>query len=77
VDEQKLVMFGEHIKKLRQQRAMSQEDLAAKCGLDRTYVSGIERGKRNISLLNLFKLAHGLEVEAKALLDFTGGDCHE
>ncbi|MEF1290081.1 helix-turn-helix domain-containing protein [Vibrio sp. M260118] len=77
MEEQKLITFGEHIRHLRHKKSISQEELAARCGLDRTYVSGIERGKRNISLLNLFKLAHGLEIEAKELLDFTDGDCHE
>jgi putative transcriptional regulator len=60
---------------------MSQEALAAKCGLDRTYVSGIERGTRNPSLTNILKIADSLAVSASELfaaaqdrLDALGGD---
>lgn len=41
---------------------MSQEEFADSCGLDRTYVGGIERGERNVSLANIEKIAHGLKV---------------
>ena len=47
---------------------MSQERLAQKAGLDRTYVSGIERGERNPSLANLFRLADALELELSRIL---------
>lgn len=65
-----LSLFGAHIKKIRTAKGYSQEQLAAFAGLDRTYISGIERGQRNISLMNLVKLAKALEVPAKQLLDF-------
>ncbi|UML93478.1 helix-turn-helix domain-containing protein [Shewanella xiamenensis] len=66
-----LTSFGTHLKSLRLERAFSQEQLALKADMDRTYVSGIERGQRNVSLINLFKLASALDIPAKQLLDFT------
>ncbi|MBP2170826.1 transcriptional regulator with XRE-family HTH domain [Erwinia toletana] len=49
---------------------MSQEVFADKCGLDRTYISGIERGVRNPTLLVINVLAKGLDVKLKALFDW-------
>ncbi|MBW3528934.1 helix-turn-helix domain-containing protein [Shewanella sp. NKUCC05_KAH] len=66
-----LTSFGTHLKSLRLERSFSQEQLALKADMDRTYVSGIERGQRNVSLINLFKLASALDIPAKQLLDFT------
>ena len=54
------VKFGSRIRKLRQSKGFSQESFAHLCDLDRTYISGIERGVRNVSLRNI-------EVIAKAL----------
>ena len=62
--------FGLHIKQLRKDAELSQEELAARCGLDRTYISGIERGLRNVSLINLFKLAQALNIAPEKLLAF-------
>ncbi len=53
--------FGSRVRNRRLAMGLSQEAFAAKCGLDRTYISGIERGKRNVSLRNI-------EVIAKAAL---------
>lgn len=52
--------FGCRLKKIRQQKGISQESLAMSAGLDRTYVSGCERGLRNIGLENIYKLAIAL-----------------
>lgn len=49
---------------------MSQENLAHLCELDRTYISGIERGKRNLSLINIFKIANALDIQPFNLLVF-------
>lgn len=65
-----LSLFGAHIKRIRTAKGYSQEQLAAFAALDRTYISGIERGRRNVSLINLVKLAKALEVPTKQLLDF-------
>ncbi|EBQ9598981.1 TPA: helix-turn-helix transcriptional regulator [Salmonella enterica subsp. salamae serovar 35:g,m,s,t:-] len=63
-------LFGAHLKKLRLQSGLSQEAFADKCGLDRTYVSGIERGVRNPTLEVINILAEGLGVEIKVLFEF-------
>ncbi len=60
--------FGDRVRQLRQAKGISQEDLAEKAGLDRTYISSIERGKRNVSLLNIERLAKSLEVKPHQLL---------
>ena len=52
--------FGEKLRKLRKERGISQEELAARAGLHRTYVSSVERGERNVSLETIDKLARGL-----------------
>ena len=64
-----LKRFGETVKKLRKQRGWSQEDLAAKCGLHRTYIGSIERGGRNVSLLNIEKIAKAVGVNGKDLIN--------
>jgi transcriptional regulator with XRE-family HTH domain len=61
--------FGERVRELRKQKGLSQEALALVCELDRTYIGGVERGERNISLLNIYKIADALGVSAKALLE--------
>jgi transcriptional regulator with XRE-family HTH domain len=67
-----LRIFGERVRQLRIDRRLSQEQLAEKVGVHRNYIGGIERGERNLSLVNLLYLARGLEVgAAELLLDFT------
>ena len=57
--------FGERLRRLRKGRGLSQEALALACELDRTYIGGIERGERNVSLLNIRKIAKALAVSPK------------
>jgi len=57
-----LQTLGNKVKELRAELTLSQESLAGKCGFDRTYISLIERGKRNISFTNLRTLAKGLNT---------------
>lgn len=59
--------FGERVRELRKEKGLSQESLALVCGLDRTYIGGVERGERNISLINIYKIAEALGVDAKEL----------
>lgn len=58
-----LVKLGQRIRELRSSQGYSQEEFAAVCGLDRTYMGGIERGERNIATLNLIRIAKALKVE--------------
>jgi transcriptional regulator with XRE-family HTH domain len=64
-----LQRLGLRVKVLRTARRMSQEELAEAAGLDRTYVSRIERGAHNITVLTLVRVADVLEVSAGRLLD--------
>lgn len=59
--------FGQRVKELRARSGMSQELLAHRTGLDRTYISGVERGERNLSLLNIEKIADALQISIKYL----------
>lgn len=61
--------FGAHVRKLRREKGLSQEALALVCGLDRTYVGSVERGERNISLVNIHLLASALRVPVKVIFD--------
>lgn len=63
-----LQKFGDHLRELRLGRQISQEKLAAEAGLHRTYVSSVERGERNISLLNIERLALALKVPLKEMI---------
>jgi transcriptional regulator with XRE-family HTH domain len=63
-----LLKFGNRVRELRKAKGLSQEAFASLCGLDRTYISGIERGVRNISLINLFVLAKALQSSVSELM---------
>ena len=60
--------FGEILRELRNSRKLSQEALAHACGLDRTFVSLLERGKRQPTLSTLFKLSKALAVPASLIV---------
>lgn len=62
-----LKSFGEEIKKLRTQQNLSQENLAEETGFHRTYIGMVERGERNISLLNIQKFSKALGIEIHQL----------
>ena len=62
-----LARLGRRVRELRKARELSQEDFAAECGLDRTYISGIERGRRNVSLRNLDLIARTLRLSLSEL----------
>ena len=62
-------VFGKRIRQLRLRRRLSQEKLAELADLHRNYVGGIERGERNVSLLNIVKLAYGLKVKVPKLVE--------
>ena len=56
------VRFGRAIRRIRQEQEINQEEAAERCGLHRTYYSGVERGVRNVSLVNVEKIAKGLRT---------------
>jgi transcriptional regulator with XRE-family HTH domain len=58
------------VRELRMKRGWSQEELAHRSDLDRTYIGGIERGERNVALLNICRIAKSLEVSASYLMNF-------
>lgn len=65
--------FGHCVKDARLALGLSQEKLALDCGLDRTYISSVERGKRNVSLINIHRLAEALGISPTDLLVTKGG----
>lgn len=64
-----LQRFGTRVRIERERLGLSQEALADLAGLHRTYIGGVERGERNIGLLNVLRIARALRVPATVLLD--------
>lgn len=64
-----LKRFGKNVQKYRKERQLSQEKLAELAGVHRTYIGMIERAEKNITLLNLEKIAKALNVDIKNLLE--------
>lgn len=60
--------FGELVRKRREELTISQEELADKAELHRTYIGDIERGERNVSLINIKKIANALDIPISTLL---------
>ena len=63
------VLLGAKVRKLRLESNLSQEELAELANLHRNYVGGVERGERNLGLLNIVALAHALRVKPSKLLE--------
>lgn len=61
--------IGNRIRQLRQDEHLSQEVFADLCELDRTYISSIEKGKRNVSIINLEKIANALNINLSTLFN--------
>jgi len=64
-------VLARNMRRLRAERGLSQEALAYECGINRTYLSGVERSERNVSIDNIARIARGLKVKAWTLLDDT------
>jgi len=62
--------FGEKVRALRKERNISQEALANLAELDRSYIGGVERGERNISIANIMNIAVALDVNIRDLFDY-------
>ncbi len=61
------IRFGRAIRRIREEQEINQEEAAERCGLHRTYYSGVERGIRNVSLVNLEKVSKGLKTSLTEL----------
>jgi transcriptional regulator with XRE-family HTH domain len=66
-DDNILQSFGDTIRSLRKKRNISQEELAHLSNLDRSYIGGVERGERNISLINIVKISNALNISLSHL----------
>ena len=64
-----LNLFAENMRRVRLERELSQEALADLCDLDRTYISSVERKRRNLSIRNIQRIADALQVDVCVLLD--------
>ena len=69
-DTNTLILFGKRLANVRKDLGWSQEKLALDSGIARSYLSGVERGKRNIALLNIVRLAETLGIPAQELMKF-------
>lgn len=65
-----ITKFGKALREIRLKKNLSQGDIAKKLGVHRSYISGLERGKRNPSLLTIKKMAKAIGVEPKELLEY-------
>ncbi len=68
-DKELLQRIGERIRFLRTEAGLSQEKLSFEASLDRTYIGSVERGERNIAIINLNKIAKALNVSISVLLE--------
>jgi len=68
------IMFGLRLRQLRAERGLSQEGLMMKTGIHRTYLSEVERGIRNISIVNIYKISSTFEIDIMEMFDFSSID---
>ncbi len=66
---QNLKSIGQNIAKLRKNRTLSQEDLSGMANIDRSYLSEIENGHKNFSMMTLLKIAHALKVPVEDIIN--------
>ena len=64
-----LLSFGDSLRNLRTKAGLSQEELAERAGIDRSYLGGIERGEHNLALINIIKIAKALNLLPHKLLE--------
>lgn len=63
------ILYGEKLKDFRKKQGLSQEELGFKSSLHRTYISEVERGRRNISIVNIARIANALRIKIKDFFD--------
>ena len=68
-----LIQFGNKVREIRKEKGFSQEELAHRANLHRTYIGMIERAEKNITLLNIEKIANALEVNINELMILNNG----
>lgn len=64
-----LIKFGERVREIRKEKGLSQEELSFRADLHRTYIGMIERAEKNITLLNIEKIANALEISINDLFN--------
>lgn len=69
-EQEMLNRLGDHLRKLRKARDISQEDFAVQAGLGRSYYTEIENGRRNVSIINLFRIAQTLGVTLQEVVGY-------
>lgn len=69
MSETELQKFGSRVRTLREEKTLSQEQFADLAGLHRNYVGGVERGERNLGLINILRIAKALQISAAKLLE--------
>ncbi|WP_435894874.1 helix-turn-helix transcriptional regulator [Oceaniferula spumae] len=74
IKEASLVKLGKNIRRIRESKGLSQEDLALEAGLDRTYVGGVERGERNPTITSALKIAKALNTTLSVITEGVGND---
>lgn len=68
-----LIAFGDKVRELRKEKGLSQEELSFKADLHRTYIGMIERAEKNITLINIEKIAKALDISVNDLMNFKNG----
>ena len=68
-EQQLFIKVGDKIKGMRQEKNMSQQELADKCNFEKSNLSRIEAGRTNLTIKNLYKISHALNVKIKDLVD--------
>ena len=69
-----LIKFGERVREVRKEKRLSQEQLSFEADLHRTYIGMIERAEKNISLVNIEKIATALKLSINQLMNFKNGE---
>lgn len=69
-----LIKFGQRVRELRKEKNLSQEELSFRADLHRTYIGMIERAEKNITLVNIEKIAKGLDTSVNILMQINDGE---